>query len=381
MPDTLETSQHFIFVTQVYFCYSVVLWDWIISLPREWQYIWKTSWTPVKVAYLFCRYWVITVVPYLLYAFVNNHSLETCERIYKIPVALAMWNQVGSESVLLIRTYAFFNRNKLVLAGLLCALGGMVAYQLYVDTSQMLVLPFVTPPFDRGPCFPRSKPHSAHLLVKCQIAPLGFDTIVTFMTVFKAFYVRRRNGGPSSRLIQTFLREGVFYYLLISIANLIILLIHFARPRQAISAINIPLSVMLSPVLACRLILDLRERGSETVTHSDGHAFNSNGSRGLHFGIQFSQQRSAAGSGISGGGCRKPRPYGGKSATINSGAMISTISSDLGAVGHDNSVELNGLHHKASGDMGDDEIEDFKAAEVNCISGIRVDVEKTSNAI
>ena len=71
-----------------------------------------------------------------------------------------MWNQVGSEcpsllhciqflrkaihirvAVLLIRTYAFFNRNKLVLAGLLCALGGMVAYQLYVDTSQMLGKP------------------------------------------------------------------------------------------------------------------------------------------------------------------------------------------------------------------------------------------------
>jgi hypothetical protein len=155
---------------------------------------------------------------------------------------------------------------------------------------------------------------------------------------------------------------------------------------------------MLSPVLACRLvchrhflfrqshqlpsqILDLRERGSETVTHSDGHAFNSNGSRGLHFGVLFNQQRSAAGSGTSGGGSRKPRPHGAKSATINSGAMLSTISSDLGALGHDNSVELNGLHHKSSGDLGDDEIEDFKAAEVNCISGIRVDVEKTSNAI
>ena len=60
-------------------------------------------------------YWVITVVPYLLYCFVVDHSRETCERIYKvglfsfawsqvlttllfkIPVALAMWNQVGSE--------------------------------------------------------------------------------------------------------------------------------------------------------------------------------------------------------------------------------------------------------------------------------------------
>ena len=41
-----------------------------------------------------------------------------------------------------------------------------------------------------------------------QIAPLLFDTIVTFMTVWKAFNIRRRNGGPNSRLIQTFLREG-----------------------------------------------------------------------------------------------------------------------------------------------------------------------------
>lgn len=41
------------------------------------------------------------------------------------------------------------------------------------------------------------------------------------MTVWKAIQIRRRNGGPSSRLIQTFLREGVFYYLLISIANLV----------------------------------------------------------------------------------------------------------------------------------------------------------------
>ncbi|KAI0274971.1 hypothetical protein BC834DRAFT_850543 [Gloeopeniophorella convolvens] len=363
MPDTIETAQHFIFVTQVYFCsmYAVVLWDWIISLPREWQYIWKTSWTPVKVAYLFCRYWVISVVPYLLFAFVNNHSFEACQRIYKIPVALAMWNQVGSESVLLIRTYAFFNRNIYVLAGLLCALGGMVAYQLYVDTSQMLVLPFVTPPFTQGPCFPMSKPHSAHLL-GFFIAPLGFDTIVTLMTVCKAFYIRRRNGGPSSRLIQTFLREGVFYYLLISIANLING-IFYLQPRQVISAINIPLSVMMSPVLACRLILDLRERGSETVAHSDGHAYNSHGSRGMNAASQ-----------------RRPRPYGGKPATINSGVMLSTMGSDLGVVGHDTSVELNGLHHKASRDMGD-EVEDYKAADINCISGIRVEVEKTSNAI
>ncbi|KIM82359.1 hypothetical protein PILCRDRAFT_785956 [Piloderma croceum F 1598] len=270
MPDSLETAQHFIFVTQIYFCsmYAVVLWDWVISLPREWRFIWLTHWTPVKMAYLFCRYWVMAVVPYLLFCFVVDHSQATCAKIFNIPVALALWNQVGSEVILLIRTYAFFNRNPLLLAFLIAAMAGVVAYQLYVATSQMQLLPFVKPPFDRGPCFPASKPHSKHLL-GFFIAPLLFDTIVTTITVLKAFNIRRRSGGPSSRLIQTFLREGVFYYILISIANLING-IFYLQPRQVISAINIPLSVMLGPVLACRLILDLRERGSETVSHSEG---------------------------------------------------------------------------------------------------------------
>lgn len=124
---------------------------------------------------MFFSYWVIAVVPYLLYAFVTNHTEAECQRIYKvskvhisrrlflkprhkIPVALAMWNQVGSEcpsfltvlpfphidfgpympAVLLIRTYAFFNRNNYLLAALVCALAGVVGYQLFVDTSEMM---------------------------------------------------------------------------------------------------------------------------------------------------------------------------------------------------------------------------------------------------
>ncbi|KDR85774.1 hypothetical protein GALMADRAFT_1325360 [Galerina marginata CBS 339.88] len=322
----LLTADHFIYVTQVYFCDAVVLWDWIISLPREYRFVWRTHWTPVKMAYLFCRYWVIIVVPYLLYCFVVDHPKATCERIYKIPVALAMWNQVGSEcnrllaAVLLIRTYAFFSRNVYVLWFLLSALSGVVAYQLYVDTTQMLLLPFFKPPFESGPCFPMSKPHSAHLL-GFFIAPLLFDTVVTSMTVWKAFNIRRRNGGPNSRLIQTFLREGVFYYILISIANLING-IFYLQPRQVISAINIPLSVMLGPVLACRLILDLRERGSETVSHSEGS--------GIAAFTTKSMTQQGSPYTPPGHRCKNGSRYGrsrGMVSTISSGVVLTTIGS------------------------------------------------------
>ncbi|KAF8560075.1 hypothetical protein OG21DRAFT_1400902 [Imleria badia] len=395
MGDTIETAQHFIYVTQVYFCYAVVVWDWIISLPREWRFIWKTTWTPVKVAYLFCRYWVIVVVPYLLYAFVTNHTQEVCEKIYKIPVALAMWNQVGSESVLLIRTYAFFNRNVYLLLGLVCALAGVVAYQLYVDASQMILLTFVTPPY--GPCFPASKPHSAHLL-GFFIAPLLFDTLVTAMTVWKAFHIRIRNGGANSKLIQTFLREGVFYYILISIANLING-IFYLQPRQVISALNIPLSVMMAPLLACRLILDLRERGAETVSHSEGTGV---GAFATKSGVTTSSNGpphvKRGGLGIR---------HRGPGSTIASNIMLSTVGSiqpDLEVA----DVELDEMHFESGmGFAGDssrtlgslenaspapayNSVEMGSAAgrgsvsdggEAGTMSGIRVDVEKTTSTM
>ncbi|KZT08530.1 uncharacterized protein LAESUDRAFT_723398 [Laetiporus sulphureus 93-53] len=365
----LASAQYFVFVSQVHFCamYAVVVWDWMHAIPREWRFIWKTSWTPVKVAYLFCRYWVLAVVPYLLWAFVANHSLETCKRVYRIPVALAMWNQASAEAILLIRTYAFFNRNNYILALLVSALGGVVAYQLYVATSEMLLLSFVSSP-TMGPCFPASKPGSADLL-GFFIAPLAYDTMVTIMTVAKAITIRRRSGGPNSRLIQTFIREGVFYYLLISIANLVNG-IFYLQPRQVMSAICIPLSVMLAPVLACHLILDLRERGSETVSQSAGTiAFTA--------GVNTSS-KSNLGSPFSGLGFGFGTPSSSKAIVRPTGVVLSTMGSipmEGMSVAMASGLELDNLQAYSS-DVSVDQ--DVEVGLGGGASGIRVEVEKTT---
>ena len=43
-------------------------------------------------------------------------------------------------AILLIRTYAFFNRNTYILIFLITSMAGVAAYQLYVDTTQMLCM-------------------------------------------------------------------------------------------------------------------------------------------------------------------------------------------------------------------------------------------------
>lgn len=38
------------------------------------------------------RYWVIAVVPYLLFCFVVNHTREVCESIYRVRVSVFAFN-------------------------------------------------------------------------------------------------------------------------------------------------------------------------------------------------------------------------------------------------------------------------------------------------
>ena len=141
------------------------------------------------------------------------------------------------------------------------------------------------------------------------------------------------------------------------------------RPRQAISAICIPLSVMLSPVLACRLILDLRERGSETVQSTGTIAFtagvtSSKSNPGSPFtGLSF-------GFGSQGRGSSK--------ATVRTqGIILSTMGSIPGdALGTASGMELEDMQYQKA---------DIEAAMYNGsinlgspVRGIRVDVEKTT---
>lgn len=37
-----------------------------------------------------CRYYVILVMPYVIWVFVADHSLDACKKLFRSPVALAV---------------------------------------------------------------------------------------------------------------------------------------------------------------------------------------------------------------------------------------------------------------------------------------------------
>ena len=174
--------------------------------------------------------------------------------------------------------------------------------------------------------------------------------------------------GSSSAIVQV---NGIFY--LQSVLGYVVLaarlIYNYHRPRQSISAICIPLSVMLSPVLACRLILDLRERGSETVQSTGTIAFTAGAT----------SSKSNPGSPFSGLGFGFGTQGRGNSKGIvrTQGVVLSTIGSiPPDALGSSSNLELEEMQFRKA---------DLEAGMYggtvrlgSSVSGIRVDVEKTT---
>ncbi|KAG8999090.1 hypothetical protein FRB94_003336 [Tulasnella sp. JGI-2019a] len=155
MDDPFATARYHVQITQILFgCgYSILIWEMFVCLPREYRLMWTTKPTPIQFIYFFCRYWPIASVPYALYAYTVDHSLETCQRIFRIPVAVATLNQIAAEMILVSRTIAFLGHPRWVMVLLPTCLVSILAYQFWVVFGPMILIPFL-PPATSGPCFP-----------------------------------------------------------------------------------------------------------------------------------------------------------------------------------------------------------------------------------
>jgi len=66
--------------------YSILVWDWIISLTKEYHLIWNTNWTVYKVLYIINRYWTLLALAFSLWAYTTNIDGATCGKVVNLIV-------------------------------------------------------------------------------------------------------------------------------------------------------------------------------------------------------------------------------------------------------------------------------------------------------
>ncbi|KAH6908030.1 hypothetical protein BKA70DRAFT_290231 [Coprinopsis sp. MPI-PUGE-AT-0042] len=260
MTGVIASGLNLMHILQVYTSsmVAVAVWDWVTCLQAEWYNIWRREWSLIKGLYLWTRYYGIVCFSLNLWLFNANFTQEQCKSLHYIIAATCMWVTLGSEAILALRTYAFLGKNK----WLGFTLGGFLvvetAYLLYVSidgVGQIAPLPF--PDADgviRGPCTASDKP-GKHVVTGFWLAPVAFDLICTSLTVAKAFTLHR--AVSRSPIVQIFIREGVFYFLAVAGVNVLNAAFMFQR-NPSIQNINSYLALVLSQVLCCRLVLNLK---------------------------------------------------------------------------------------------------------------------------
>ncbi|KAF9453261.1 hypothetical protein P691DRAFT_801602 [Macrolepiota fuliginosa MF-IS2] len=247
---------------------AVSVWDWIACAKMEWTRVWKREWSLVKCLYIWTRYYGMACFAINLWLFNGEFTVEKCKSLHYLIAATCMWVTVGSEAILAIRTYAFLGKKPWVGVLMVAMLLGETAFLLYVAIAGVYQIPPLVG--KAGPCTASDKP-GKHIVSGFWIAPVIFDLICTGLTVSKA--ISLRGAGVHSGLVTVFVREGIFYFIAISGVNVLnaAFMIQSADPK--LQNLNSFLALILSQVLCCRLVLNLRSRGHEKMgaTITDSH--------------------------------------------------------------------------------------------------------------
>ncbi|KAJ7671220.1 hypothetical protein B0H17DRAFT_1162112 [Mycena rosella] len=234
---------------------SVLIWDWLSCLPQEWRTIWKSkaSWSPIKILYCVVRYYTLVV----LVGFFASWSESSCARYVRVLPGIAVLIDLSIELI-----YALYGCDRKIGMFLVALIAGFLGVMIAVP---ILAFDYTRLPSWPGPCIVTGKPSIAgpKFIIAFYAAPMTLDMVMTAMTVYKVIQ-QNRNGGSSS-LMNRIVRDGLLYFFAITSLNMINV-IFFIQGDTLIEAINAPMSIQISSVLCCRLILNLRDQTSPRMS-------------------------------------------------------------------------------------------------------------------
>ncbi|KLO05463.1 hypothetical protein SCHPADRAFT_725685 [Schizopora paradoxa] len=229
---------------------TLFVYDVVIFIPDETRCIWQQRWSFGKAFYILARYGCfIDVAAILWYSFTTSHSLATCHTAYDFITWAAFCGTVICHLVLILRTYAIWNRNIFVLAYLFLLVFTAVVisiFELNESNESIIFLPSTS----IVPCA-STLTNNKMFLLYCFVSAVELNVVV--LSLIKGISHWRKN---SSILVHTLFRDGVLYFAVlfsISITNVIFMLKMPKSPYY--DAIAVPQRVLHS-VLASRVILN-----------------------------------------------------------------------------------------------------------------------------
>ncbi|KAG1803987.1 uncharacterized protein BJ212DRAFT_952442 [Suillus subaureus] len=225
---------------------AILVFDYCITFSEEVRWTWFKPWDIPRIMFIISRYLPFAGAGMTAYDAirVSNQCASTVEG-YIIHVICI----VAAESLLVIRTWAFWRKSKRLLIGLLVYIVLSVAGAIAADLIPTMLIPGEEPPL--GTCYFESTRNAAIVYMFLAV----FDSVMLILTVYKWFHDYK---DFQSEIIVTLYHDGIFYMLCILAVTLANVICEGALP-SAYSNLFDTLQVVSHSVLASRILFRLRQ--------------------------------------------------------------------------------------------------------------------------
>ncbi|KAH9962150.1 hypothetical protein BC827DRAFT_230058 [Russula dissimulans] len=246
--------------------YTMLLYDHLLTLPQEIQTIWKKKKTFPLYVFILVRYYALLAMSIVAFAYFSTEMTRSrCSHwMLFLPLGITIPFTLFPGILMLIRVYALYNRNRIILYGLsssllLQTIAGLWEYTVRGGTPAPLPLDNYEYHF----CIYLPPKKIGHFSIMYVSWELGYDTLVFSLTIARTVYVYWRHQGVTSTtsrkpsLINNLVLDGAFYFGCIFSMNLIwvVMILHAPTGLRAIAAIP---SACVNTIMVCRITLNLR---------------------------------------------------------------------------------------------------------------------------
>ncbi|KAJ7128664.1 hypothetical protein C8R44DRAFT_979277 [Mycena epipterygia] len=185
-------------------CATIIVYDWLCTLDQEISHVWTRPWSTGTLFFVFNRYLPFIDVFILLSTKFTRNSPEQCLTRNKIGGWLSIYGIFLSEVILMLRTYAFWERKRAVLISLaiLCVCT-VIPTAVFVQL-ELASLEYI--PTDGVGC---SLAKASSIIIYAYLMLMISETTIVVLTTIKACQALRHSRQP---WIFQLYRDGMLFY-------------------------------------------------------------------------------------------------------------------------------------------------------------------------
>ncbi|TFK65820.1 hypothetical protein BDN72DRAFT_179166 [Pluteus cervinus] len=258
--ERIQTGRYAIFAF-----YTLLFYDWILQLADEVELVHRSRWSMVKTLYLICRYYPLLAWPLFIWAWVFMFDRNTCIAVVRFLYIAAIPLLIFPQAIFVLRAVAFTGHNKIVMWIMIILYTSYVAGNVWVfgfeTRANGTELYDTFHSIGKGLGCSRTYSDGRLSLRTGIMYTLGF-VIDTFCIVIIGIHCIISR-SVQCQLGKAFVLQGAYAFVGTSASNLLAM-VFYLRPYPIFSAVSIPVVLLSSNILACRLILIIRRRASPT---------------------------------------------------------------------------------------------------------------------